>query len=470
MKILHHKNTLNLFLITLLILFAGCNFPGSNKDANRIRLTIQNTLTRTQKNIPINLSLERLKTVKPDFTLKAFSVVSGEAPQEAMIPAQADDLDYDGKRDQLSFLLDFESQETKEISILYDPNVQATFTLEVKKQSRAGIFPELNATGAIESDLMAYVLNSNGSITPYGKKRNDLFSVDSMFQNELDYNEQLTPELRQHFESNKIQISQNPQAIKINSIVPEFSWVIHDFENQEDYYIRKSDEKLNLYKSIGLSINKLLNDDNISVIPLISKETIIGSGGYALYNKVNREYISLDKQKDYVRILANGGMRSIIQRVIPEMGIAGEQYKITINSFIYGKNTWIKQNILLNKQLPPEINLVVGIPKIGSEYGIDEELQFIWSWGTDPNNSHPLGYALFYEETFSDQVIDIEPSILSLSIKPNEIGPISYRVLTIWDGGINTILTKTEFLQYLKNMRTNMENEPTINFILGEEK
>lgn len=470
MELLQLKKTLKLCIIPLLILYTGCTFPGSNKDTNRIRFTIQNTLTRPQKNIPINLSLERLRTVKPDFTLKAFSVVSGKAPKEAMIPAQADDLDYDGERDQLTFLLDFVEQETKEISILYDPDVQATFTLEVKKQSRAAIFPELNASGAIESDLMAYVLKADGSVAPFGKKRVDLFSVDGMYQNELDFNNQLTPEFRQHFESNNVQLTQNPQALNIEIITPEFSWIIHDLENQEDYYIRKSEEQLNLYKSIGLSLNQLLTDDNTTFVPLTSQETIIGCGGYAIYNKVSKEYISLDNQKDYVRILANGAMRSVVQRVLPEAEISGKKYKITVTSFIYGRNTWINQTIHFDKQLSSDVAVVVGIPKIASDFGIDKELHFIWSWGTDPNGSHPLGYALFYDESKSDGIIDIDPSILSISLKPNEPGHIYYRVLSIWDGGINTIQTKTEFLQYLKNMRTTMENEPTINFILGEEK
>ncbi len=469
MRILQLNKILKLYFLSILILYIGCTFPGSKKDTNRIRFTIQNTLTEPQKNIPINLSLERLRTVKSDFSLKAFSVVTGKAPKEAMIPAQADDLDYDGVRDQLTFLLDFIPQETKEISILYDPDVQATFTLEVKKQSRAGIFPELDASGAIESDLMAYILKADGSVVPYGKRRVDLFSVDGMFQNELDFNDQLTPEFRQHFESNNIQLTQTPQALDIEIITPEFSWIIHDFDNQEDYYIRKSDEQLNLYKSIGLSLNQLLTDDNTTFVPLTSQETIIGCGGYVIYNKVSRKIFSLNNQNDYVRILANGGMRSVIQRVLPEVKILGEKYKMTISTFIYSRNTWINQTIHFDKQLSSDIALAVGIPKFESEFGIDEELQLIWSWGTDPNGSHPLGYALFYDEPKSDGIIEIDPSILSISLKPNERGHIYYRVLSIWDGGINTILTKTEFLKYLKNMRTIMENKPTINFIHGED-
>ncbi|MCG9129590.1 DUF4861 family protein, partial [Candidatus Poribacteria bacterium] len=107
-----------------LIIISSCTFPGGKQDTNRIRLSIQNTLRVDQENIPIILTLEQLKKVSPDFSLNAFSVVTGEAPREAMVPAQADDLDYDGIRDQLIFLLDLKSEETKEISILYDPNVK----------------------------------------------------------------------------------------------------------------------------------------------------------------------------------------------------------------------------------------------------------------------------------------------------------------------------------------------------------
>ena len=469
MRILKLNNILKLYILSILIFYIGCTFPGSKKDANRIRFTIQNTLSTPQKSIPINLSLDRLKTVKSDFSLKAFSVVTGKAPKEAMIPAQADDLDYDGVRDQLTFLLDFVPQETKEISILYDPDVQATFTLEVKKQTRAGIFPELNASGAIESNLIAYVLKPNGSIVPYGKRRVDLFNVDGMFQNELDFNHQLSPEFRQHFESNNVQLTQNPQALTIEQITPEFSWIIHDLENQEDYHIRKSEEHLNLYKSIGLSINQLLTNNNTILVPLNSKDSIIGCGGYVIYNKSSKEYIPLNYQNDYVRILANGAMRSVMQRILPEVEISGEEYRISVSSYIYGKNTWINQTIRFDKKLSSDVALVVGIPKLENDFGVDEELQLIWSWGTDPNGSHPLGYALFYTKSLSDGIIDLDPSILSISLKPNEQGHINYRVLSIWDGGINTIQTKTEFLHYVKNMRTNMENEPTINFIHTEE-
>jgi hypothetical protein len=128
------------FILCFLIFIAGCTFPGGKQKTNRIRFSIQNTLSIERKNVPIVLTLDQLQKVSPDFSLKAYSVVTGKAPREAMIPAQADDVSYDGERDQLVFLLDLLKEQTKEISILYDPDVKATFTLDVKKTDTRGYF------------------------------------------------------------------------------------------------------------------------------------------------------------------------------------------------------------------------------------------------------------------------------------------------------------------------------------------
>lgn len=448
----------------------GCTFPGGKQDTNRISLSIQNTLRVDRDNIPIVLTLEQLKKVRADFSLNAFSVVTGKVPREAMIPAQADDVDYDGVRDQLIFLLDLKSEETKEISILYDPNVKATFTLDVQKLTRAGIFPELNATAAIESDLVAFILKRHGAIYAFGKKRQELFSVDTMFQAELDLEGQLSPEFRLHFDRNNVSLTQNPQALNIGVEKKEFRWVIHDFENQENYYVRKNDEQLNLYKSIGLSLNELLDLETTNMIALTTEEGLIGCGGVALWNKSKKQMIPLPDDGDYVRIIANGAMRSIVQRIIPNLRIDGETYHLTISTYIYGRNAGIEQHINIDRELPADYAFVVGIPKISDNNDLDEDRAVLWSWGTDPKGTHSLGFALNYPKTLTDGVIETDPSLLLMSLKPDIDGKITYRALAIWDGGINGVQSETEFLQELQLMTTNVLNPPTIKFIRSEEQ
>lgn len=462
------KYTLNLLLCAL-ILLTGCTLPGGKQDTSRISISIQNTLRIDRDNIPIVLTLEQLKKVNADFSLNAFSVVTGKAPREAMIPAQADDVDYDGVRDQLIFLLDLKSEETKEISILYDPNVKATFTLDVQKLTRAGIFPELNAVAAIESDLVAYILKPNGAIYAYGKKRQELFSVDTMFQAELDFSEQLSPEFRLFFDRNNVSLTQNPQALNIDIQKNDQRWVIHDFENQENYYVRKNDQQLNLYKSIGLSLNELLDLETTNMVALTAENGLIGCGGLALWESEMR-IIPLPNDGDYVRIIANGAMRSIVQRIIPNLMIDGETYYLTINTYIYGRNAGIEQHIETDRALPSDYAYVVGIPKLSENSDVDEEQAILWSWGTDPKATHALGFALMYPESQSGGVIDTDPSLMSMALNPDADSKITYRVFAVWDGGINGVPSKTEFLQQLQLMTTNVLNPPTIKFVRPEDK
>ncbi len=456
-------------ILAFLVFFAGCTFPGGKQKTNRIRFTIQNTLAIDRENVPIVMTLGQLRKVSPDFSLNAYSVVTGQAPREAMIPAQADDLNYDGERDQLVFLLDLESEETKEISVLYDPNVKATFTLDVKKQTRAGIFPELDAVAAVESDLIAYLLKPSGAVVAYGKKREELFSVDGMFQSILVNDVPLSPEFRLHFESYNISLSQNPQALKVEVEKPEHRWVIHDLENQEDYFIRKTDEQLNLSKSIGLSLNALLEPENTTMVLLTSHHELIGCGGFALWHKGKRELTPLPSEGDYVRILADGGMRSVVQRILPSWYINGETYQLKSTTFIYGSNPWIEHQIQLDRALPADYAIVAGIPKLGKTSGVDEDQGLLWSWGTDPDGTYPLGVALIYSTTQTSSLIDTDESRLSIFLNPDSEGRIGYRAFAIWEGGINGIETESEFLQHLQIMTTTMKNLPKIKFLPLEE-
>lgn len=482
---------LSLLLGTLLTLSA-CTMPGGNQKVSRIRLSIQNTLPIDRKNIPIVLTGEQLRKVNPDFSFKAYSVVTGKAPREVMLAAQADDLDYDGERDQLTFLLDLKQEETKEISILYDPTVKATLTLDINKQTRAGIFPELNAVAAMESNLIAYLLKRNGAVIAYGKKRAELFSVDSMFQHELEYGQPLSPEFRHHFDSHNISLS---QQVEIENENPEQQWTIRDLENQETYFIHASQhgkaEQLNISKSIGLSLNALvatassgrvggvsnpdtdkqtLNDNETMMVALTPQEGLIGCGGVALQHKETSEIISLPDEGGYVRILADGAIRSIVQRILPKWDIKGETLRLTSTTFIYGENPWIEHHILIDGNLPVDYAIVVGIPNLSEAYGTDEKQGWFWSWGTDPNGIAPLGVALIYPTTQENGGVKIDPSRLSVTLTPDAEGHLSYRAFAIWGGGIDGMRTETEFAQHLQITTTAMNTPPRIKFLRPEEE
>ena len=474
---------LSLTLGSLLTLSA-CTMPGGNQKISKIRLSIQNTLPIKRQNVPIVLTRARLRNVNPDFSFKAYSVVTGKAPQEVMIPAQADDLDYDGEADQLCFLLNLDEGETKEVSILYDPTVKATLTLDINKQTRAAIFPELNAVAAMESNLIAYLLKPNGAFIAYGKKRVELFSMDAMFQYELDPQRPLSPELRHHFESNNITLSQQVQIEEIQK--PEQQWIVRDLENQETYFIRKSDDsevsdlgqetqtdgQLNVAQSIGLSLNALLDPETTDMIVLNHSEDLIGCGGIALWHKETKKMIPLPPEGDYVRILANGSIRSVVQRIVPEWNINGEIRRLTLTTFTYGENPWIEHHIHIDGDLPTDYAIATGIPNLEGGYKEDKEQGWIWSWGTDPRGIDTLGIALIAsagrdtDETSTAEKADLLPVILT----PDAEGRLNYRVFAIWGGGIDGIETETAFAEHLQRTTTALNTPPRIKFLPKEEE
>lgn len=466
-----------------LLMLSACTMPGGNQKISKIRLSIQNTLPIPRKNVPIVLTRAQLRNVNPDFSFKAYSVVTGKAPQEVMIPAQADDLDYDGEGDQLCFLLNLDKGETKEVSILYDPTVKARLTLDINKQTRSAIFPELNALAAMESNLIAYLLKPNGAFIAYGKKRVELFSMDAMFQYELDPQRPLSPELRHHFESNNIRLS---QQVQIEILKPEQQWVVRDLENQETYFIRKSyntelsdlgqqtqtDGQLNVAQSIGLSLNALLDPETTDMIMLNGNDNLIGCGGIALWHKETETMMPLPAEGDYVRILANGSIRSVVQRIVPEWNINGESRQLTSTSFIYGENPWIEHHIHIDGDLPTDYAIATGIPNLDGGYKADKEQGWIWSWGTDPRGIDTLGVALIVPTAHNTHNASLseKADLLPVILTPDAKGRLNYRTFAIWGGGIDGIETETAFAEHVQITTTLLKTPPLIKFLPKEEE
>ena len=171
------------FLVTFSsLIIIGC-IPKGNQQAPQIKLTIRNTLPIDRKNVPVIISIDQFKQVAPDFSFRAFMVIEENTdPQnprqnDEPIHAQVDDTDYDGERDQLVFLIDLAPTKAKTVFIRYISETaenQMPLTFGFTKQTRAGIFPHLNALAAIESELSVYLLKANGAISVFAKKTEKL--------------------------------------------------------------------------------------------------------------------------------------------------------------------------------------------------------------------------------------------------------------------------------------------------------
>ena len=172
-------------LLTLLILAVfcwGCQPPA---EQHLINLSFKNELPIVRQHLPIRITLDQLKTVSSDFTFAAFALAMGDPTdrqnQPERISYQADDLNYDGRKDELLFLLNFQANQAQTAVIQYAPNKEPkndgdpiAIELIFQIKSQTGIFPKLDVPMALESNLSLFLLQKNGSVTAFAKNASGL--------------------------------------------------------------------------------------------------------------------------------------------------------------------------------------------------------------------------------------------------------------------------------------------------------
>ena len=459
------------WILVLIFGLIGCAPPGSrNRKIPQIKLTVQNTLPIQRRDVPVIISLNELREIAPDFSFDAYLVVSGQPPAE--IPSQADDLNYDGQPDELVFLADLEPQETKVFTVRYTPDNPMALMLGFHKRTRAGIFPELGGIAALESELAAFRLLQNGAIQPYGKETELLLSVETRFQGDLSYRKSISPELQREFDRNNIPIGRN-NVVEI--LKPYSSWVIRSQDNQYRYLVRKHEEDLKIYKGEELSIDRLVNQTNAQsdggnagMIPLTSEKDLVGGGGFALWDQGARKLIFPTDAVDYVRVLADGPIRSVIQRIIPNWRLGSETIRLTSTVMVYGGNRWIEHHIIA-RGLTSNHWIASGVPALASRVGKDGANGWLWTWGDTPTASvtRKCGMGVIFPSDQYQRFEDLPSresgldSIVAL-LRPNENGFLRYYAFSLWGDAVDGLGTKAEFEEYVQITATALNAPPVL--------
>ena len=354
----------------LLLWIVGCNFPGGqNRDIPQIQLTIQNTLPVKRVNVPIVLSLAELKDIASDFSFDAYLVVSGHPPAEIEIPSQADDTNYDGQKDELVFLVNLEPQETKGVTIRYAPDNQVSITLGFTRRTRAGVFPELEGFAALESERIAYLLQPNGSVDIYGKKKKGLFL---------------------------------------------------------DQFVRQ--------------LTTPSDSEEEVLTPLFTTEDMGSRSGFGLWDTEAQTLISPENQRDYVRILADGPVRSTVQRIIPNWVLSsGQEVSFKSTFLIYAGHQWGEHRIKV-QGLGDEYRIAIRLPNRRITSVSNEKDGWIWSWETVAD--HEMGFGLTYPVDGFDTFVDSEAGNTILLMKLDQYDEVFYRFASALEGEEPEIATQ----------------------------
>lgn len=464
-----------LLLGVLMWSLMGCNFSGRNRPPPQIKLTIQNTLPIKRLNVPVVLTLEELRSVAPDFSFDVYLV--NPSQRGAEIHSQTDDINYDGQKDELVFLVDLEPRETKEVSILYEPrntsNYQTPLTLEFPKRTRSGIFPEFNGLAALESELIAYVLHDNGSTQAYGKREELLFKIEPHFQSELDYRNSVSAELRQSFKNSGLGLSPN---IAVEVRTPESRWLIIDQHSKQKYSIRKEDNQLNVYRSRELSIDRFivqterkLDIEADILTALTPSHGLIGCGGYALWDKINQELVSPTGAEDYVRVLADGPVRAVVQRIIPNLPLNTGTIQLTSTTMIYAGHQWGEHHIEA-PGLTSNYCIATGVPNNG--YSLHNNAQEGWLWTrnqpalTSPPSKLDMGVIFPSDrlERFQELVsTGLDAKTYTVLMNPSDSGKLAYRFSCVWK--TDEMKVEEEINQYVQFAAADFRTPPVIKFL-----
>jgi len=148
---------------------------------NTVKVAISNSTAQPRIAAQIVVSLASLRAVVPDLNAGSLIVTvsdgKGPAAQADELPSQVDDLDGDGKADELAFEIDLKPSQTRVVTVTYgEPDRIFRLRSEYLKHTNALFANKIEGLGW-ESEKNAWRLyfDPRNAIDLYGKRRDSLF-------------------------------------------------------------------------------------------------------------------------------------------------------------------------------------------------------------------------------------------------------------------------------------------------------
>ncbi|MBC8231679.1 DUF4861 family protein [bacterium] len=395
--------------LSLAFLISSCTYPGGRGKVPQLRLTIENPLPIKRTDVPVVLKLNELKKVADNFSLNMFRVTAADNQD---IPSQADDLDNDGIRDELVFLVDLEPQQTREIIIMYTPQQDKTakpgspgyqnmtITVDYPKRVQAGLFPELRGI-AWESELIMYRLpfNERTSVDVFCKEAKGL----------------------------------------------SFAQLISDIPTGRQ-----------------------------TSMPTQPIGNWSGCGGFGLWD--GKAVMSVDSQTYlYPRVIANGPIRTVVQLIFDNWKFRSDALKVTSTFSIFGGQQWSKHHLKIEGNSAP-IQIATGLPQRENINLIQDEKEgVIYTWGKQSNwsQSDELGLSIIYPtkyfasykgNTFTKGIENQIPSH-AVILNPDEKGQLQYYFMADWNRSEDGAKAEQDFANRVKFTAAEINTPPIVKIL-----
>ena len=331
------------------IFYMSSLFAVSSADSlkSSVTLMIHNTESFARKDYPIVIQIPAFEKRLKNFDARALAVYVGGKE----ISTQIDDLNADGKPDELILLVDLMPNQTKKVTIKQLPSdkKRKVFPKEVNAQmflkKDSTVIPVTEATStkddmynnllhhgpAFESTLIGYRLyfDNKQTVDVYGKKKQRLELADTR-------------------------------------------WYPSDEQMQKGY----GDDILLVGGSVGVGAIKGWDGKKATHISTYAKRT--------------------------ERIVAQGNLRTIVDVVVKDWKYENKTFSMIARYILYARHRDVEVNIMFSPELKSEITLATGVmEKPESDYFTDNE-GLVGIWATD----FPVNDTLKYDkQTFGLGVV-----------------------------------------------------------------
>ena len=183
--------------------------------------------------------------------------------------------------------------------------------------------------------------------------------------------------------------------------------------------------------------------------PLFTTEEMGGRSGFGLWDTDTKTLISPENQRDYVRIIADGPIRSTVQRIIPNWVLSSDREVSFISTFsIYAGHQWGEHRVKV-QGLGDRYRIAIRLPNRRITSISNEKDGWIWNWETEPDRE--VGFGVTYPVDGFDTFLDSEAGNTLLLMKLDRYDEVFYRFASTLGGEeVETATQETEGVEIVK--------------------
>ena len=183
------------------------------------------------------------------------------------------------------------------------------------------------------------------------------------------------------------------------------------------------------------------DSDEEILTPLFTAEAASSGLGFGIWDTETQTFLSPEDQKDYVRIIADGPVRSIVQRIIPDwVLLSGDSVSLTSTFSIYAGHQWAEHRIQ-TQGLGDGYRIAIRLPNGGIAPVRNEKDGWIWNWETEAQTDHEMGFGLIYPADRVETSLESETGNTIL-LKLDRYNEVFYRFASAL--GVEEVETATQ--------------------------